>query len=59
VLGILISMLIKLFPPFYQKNLTDQMLFLPIALVFAFHPAGIKEIKEKYLNKIVLLRKDK
>ena len=56
VLGILISMAIKLFPPFYQKNLTDQMLFLPIALVFTFHPAGLKEIKQKYLNKIIFNR---
>jgi hypothetical protein len=57
VLGILISMAIKLFPPFYQKNLTDQMLFLPIALVFTFHPAGLKEIKQKYLSKIIFNRR--
>jgi hypothetical protein len=56
VLGILISMLIKLFPPFYQKNLTDQMLFLPIALVFTFHPVGLNEIKQKYLSKITFKR---
>jgi hypothetical protein len=58
VLGIIISMLIKLFPPFYQKNLTDQMLFLPIALVFTFHPAGINEIRQKYLNKIIFKRSE-
>jgi hypothetical protein len=59
VLGILISMLIKLFPPFYQKNLTDQMLFLPLALVFIFHPAGLNEIKQKYLSKITFKRSEK
>jgi cytochrome c biogenesis protein CcdA len=59
VLGILISMAIKLFPYFYQGNLTDQMLFLPIALVFTFHPAGIKEIKQKYLSKITFKRREK
>jgi hypothetical protein len=57
VLGILVSMAIKLFPPFYQKNLTDQMLFLPIALIFTFHPAGIKELKQKYLSKITFKRR--
>jgi hypothetical protein len=59
VLGILISMVIKLFPPFFQKNLTDQMLFLPIALVFTFHPAGLKDITQKYLSKIILSRRKK
>jgi len=56
-LGILISMLIKLFPPFYQNNLTDQMLFLPIALVFAFHPAGFKDVLQKYCGKLIFKRK--
>jgi len=57
VFGILISMLIKLFPPFYQKNLTDQMLFLPIALVFTFHPAGLREVLQKYCGKLQIVRK--
>jgi hypothetical protein len=49
VIGIFISMLIKLLPWFYQKNLTDQMLMLPIALVFAFQPAGLREAIDKFL----------
>jgi hypothetical protein len=57
ILGILVSMVIKLFPPFYQKNLTDQMLFLPIALVFVFHPAGLKEVTQKYLKRIIFNRR--
>jgi hypothetical protein len=48
VLGIFISMLIKLFPPFYQQNLTDQMLMLPIALVFALQPAGLRQTLDRY-----------
>ncbi|MCL2720344.1 MAG: DUF4105 domain-containing protein [Treponema sp.] len=46
--GIIISMVIKLLPWFYQKNLADQMLLLPVALVFALNPVGLKEVKEKY-----------
>jgi len=48
VLGVFISMIIKLFPGFYQQNLTDQMLILPIALVFAFHPVGLRSFIKKY-----------
>ena len=51
LLGVLISMAINIFPHFYQKNLTDQMLFLPIILVFSFHPAGLQEILQRFLNK--------
>ncbi|MCL2208803.1 MAG: DUF4105 domain-containing protein [Treponema sp.] len=51
VLGVLISMILNMLPDIYQKNLTDQMLFLPISFVFAFHPAGLKEIFNKYLRK--------
>ena len=51
VIGILISMILKLLPWFYQKNLTDQMLMLPIALVFAFNPVGLREFAQKYLKK--------
>jgi len=46
--GIVISMLIKILPGFYQKNLTDQMLMLPIALVFTFQPNGLKETLCKF-----------
>jgi len=56
-LGIFVSMLIKLFPPFFQQNLTDQMLFLPIALVFTFHPAGLKDVLRKYYAKFLIIRK--
>ena len=51
VIGIFISMFIKLLPWFYQDNLTDQMLMLPIALVFTFQPAGLRSVIEKYFNK--------
>jgi hypothetical protein len=49
--GVLVSMLIKIFPAFYQQNLTDQMLFLPISLAFAFQPVGLKEVYDKYLRR--------
>ena len=44
VLGIFTSMLIKLLPRFWQDNLTDQMLMLPIALVLSLEPAGLKRM---------------
>jgi len=44
VLGIFVSMLVKLTPWFWQDNLTDQMLMLPIALVLLLEPAGLKVI---------------
>ncbi|MDR0301462.1 MAG: DUF4105 domain-containing protein [Treponema sp.] len=50
-LGVFVSMLIKLLPAFYQQNLTDQMLMLPIALLFALQPVGLAEVSEKYLFK--------
>jgi hypothetical protein len=54
VIGILISMFIKLFPPFYQQNQTDQMLMLPIALTFALQPVGLRDVWEKIvLQKII------
>jgi hypothetical protein len=49
-LGIFLSMAIKLLPAFYQQNLTDQMLMLPLSLLFAIQPVGLREIKEKYLK---------
>ncbi|GBU27742.1 hypothetical protein R84B8_01282 [Treponema sp. R8-4-B8] len=48
VLGVFISMLIKLLPGFYQDNLTDQMLILPIALTFTLQPNGLKDTLNKY-----------
>jgi len=50
-LGIFVSMAIKLLPAFYQQNLTDQMLMLPLALLFALQPVGLPEISEKYLSR--------
>jgi hypothetical protein len=50
VLGILISMLLKLLPMVYQQNLTDQALILPLALVFAFQPVGLREAAEKLIS---------
>jgi len=49
-LGIFLSMAIKLLPWFYQQNLTDQMLMLPLSLLFALQPVGLKEITEKFLK---------
>jgi len=48
--GIIISMLIKLLPWFWQKNLTDQMLMLPVALVFALQPVGLNEALQRFLQ---------
>ena len=50
-LGIFASMLIKLLPRFWQQNLTDQMLMLPIVLVFALEPAGIKELIQRFFRR--------
>jgi len=47
VVGIGISMLIKLSPRFWQDNLTDQMLMLPIALVLSLEPAGLRRMIER------------
>jgi hypothetical protein len=43
-LGIFISMLLKLLPWFWQQNLVDQMLMLPLALVLSLEPFGLKRI---------------
>jgi hypothetical protein len=51
VLGIIISMAIKILPQFRQQNLSDQLLILPIAVVFAFQPAGLREAAGKFLKK--------
>jgi hypothetical protein len=50
-LGIFASMLIKLLPRFWQQNLTDQMLMLPIALTLAFEPAGLRELLGRVLRR--------
>jgi hypothetical protein len=57
VIGIFISMLIKLLPWFWQQNLTDQMLMLPIALTFALQPVGLREAYQKILHSKIFNRK--
>ncbi|MDR2942345.1 MAG: DUF4105 domain-containing protein [Treponema sp.] len=52
-LGIIISMLIKLLPAFYQQNLTDQMLILPFALLFAFQPVGLREVLNRFFPNLI------
>jgi hypothetical protein len=47
LLGLFLSMLIKLSPGFYQQNLVDQMLWLPIALILTLEPWGIRRILER------------
>jgi hypothetical protein len=47
VVGIVISMLIKLSPRFWQDNMTDQMLMLPIALALSLEPAGLRRMIER------------
>jgi hypothetical protein len=49
-LGIVISMLIKLFPVFWQQNLTDQMLMLPSALTLALAPPGLRETARRLFS---------
>ena len=44
VLGIIASMLIKLLPQFWQQNLPDQLLMLPIALTLSLEPAGLRRL---------------
>ena len=44
VLGIFASMLIRLTPWFWQDNLTDQMLMLPIALALSLEPLGLRRM---------------
>jgi hypothetical protein len=50
VIGIFISIAIKLLPWFWQDNIVDQMLMLPIALTFSLQPVGLKETIKKYLH---------
>jgi hypothetical protein len=47
LLGIIVSMLLKLLPWFFQANLVDQMLMLPIAAAFALEPLGLAEIVKR------------
>jgi len=51
-IGIFISMLLKLLPFFYQDNLPDQLLMLPIALVFSLNPFGLKEVLDKFFPRL-------
>jgi hypothetical protein len=44
LLGIFASMLLKNLPWFWQRNLVDEMLMLPIALVLALEPFGLREL---------------
>jgi hypothetical protein len=44
VLGVFLSMGIKILPWFWQQNLTDQMLLLPVALTLSLEPLGLREI---------------
>jgi len=50
-LGIFISMIIKILPQVFHDNLAEQMLMLPLALLFAFQPVGLKEFLQKYGKK--------
>jgi hypothetical protein len=51
VLGIFISMFIKLLPQYWQQNLTDQVLMLPISLVFALQPVGLGDMLKKFFKR--------
>jgi hypothetical protein len=50
IIGIIISMLIKLLPWFFQYNLGDQLLMLPMVLVFALQPVGLGPHIDKYFR---------
>ena len=43
-IGIIVSMLLKPLPCFWQANLPDEMLLLPIALILVFEPTGFREL---------------
>jgi len=43
-LGVTASMLMRLSSRFWQDNLTDQLLVLPLALVLSLEPAGLKRV---------------
>jgi hypothetical protein len=44
VLGVFVSMLVKLGDSFWQDNLPDQLLILPIALVLSLEPLGLRRL---------------
>jgi hypothetical protein len=46
-LGVFLSMAIKFTPWFWQQNLTDQMLVLPLALALSLEPSGLREALER------------
>ena len=43
LLGIVVSMLLKLLPWFWQANLTDELFMLPFVLILALEPFGFRE----------------
>jgi hypothetical protein len=47
LLGILLSMVLKISPAFYQDNLVDQLFMLPFVLVLALEPLGLRNIIER------------
>ena len=49
--SIIVSILLNLLPQIYQKNLADQMLMLPIALIFFLQFSGLQFITEKIFKK--------
>jgi hypothetical protein len=50
LLGIMVSITIKVLPSFWQQNLTDELLMLPIVLVFALEPSGLRDILARGKN---------
>ena len=50
-LGVFVSMAVKILPQFWQDNLTDQMLMLPISLVFSLQPVGLRETLGKFFRR--------
>ncbi|MFP3089146.1 DUF4105 domain-containing protein [Treponema sp. TIM-1] len=57
VLGGILSMVIKLFPGFYQQNQVTQALVLPFALVLSFIPPGGKMFLKGLVPKFGWFRK--
>lgn len=44
VLGIIVSVILKLFPGFWQDNFHHQIILLPVALIFSLEPFGLKKL---------------
>ena len=47
VLGIIVSMIVKLTPAFWQNDFHFQILMLPVALVLSLEPCGLKKIMQR------------